>query len=167
MMGRRSRRQPEEVTIDGFLLLDTGEYELVTAHIPLDVFWKMKVLDVVGHVRTANRARVARPDTYPQVGSVWLVDAELEAPATGSISNDANARAHRADGLIEMLPFEDGIPLGTPGPEDSLAHDPAEKVFRMRVYAVHTLDRVALEPDGPRVIETLHVRDMLPEFRAD
>ena len=33
MMGRRSRHRPEEVTIDGFLLLDTGEYELVTAFI--------------------------------------------------------------------------------------------------------------------------------------
>ena len=31
MMGRRSRHRPEEVAIDGFLLLDTGEYELVTA----------------------------------------------------------------------------------------------------------------------------------------
>ena len=61
MMGRRSRHRPEEVAIDGFLLLDTGEYELVTAHIPLDVFWKMKALDIVGQVRTANRARAARP----------------------------------------------------------------------------------------------------------
>ena len=34
MMGRRSRHRPEEVAIDGFLLLDTGEYELVTAHHP-------------------------------------------------------------------------------------------------------------------------------------
>ena len=34
MMGRRSRHRPEEVAIDGFLLLDTGEYELVTAHLP-------------------------------------------------------------------------------------------------------------------------------------
>ena len=57
MMGRRSRHRPEEVAIDGFLLLDTGEYELVTALIPLDVFWKMKALDIVGQVRTANRAR--------------------------------------------------------------------------------------------------------------
>ena len=74
MMGRRSRHRPEEVAIDGFLLLDTGEYELVTAHIPLDVFWKMKTLDIVGQVRTANRVRAARPSLYPEVGSVWLVD---------------------------------------------------------------------------------------------
>ena len=51
MMGSRSRHRPDKVTIDGFLLLDTGEYELVTAHVPLDVFWKMKVLDILGHVR--------------------------------------------------------------------------------------------------------------------
>jgi hypothetical protein len=48
MMGRRYRRCPEDIVIDGFLLLDTGEYELVTAYVPLDVFWKMKALDIVG-----------------------------------------------------------------------------------------------------------------------
>ena len=70
MMGRRSRHRPEEVAIDGFLLLDTGEYELVTANVPLEVFWKMKTLDIVGHVRTANRARAAGPCASRQVGSV-------------------------------------------------------------------------------------------------
>ena len=65
MMGRRNRHRPEEVAIDGFLLLDTGEYELVTALIPLDVFWKMKALDILGHVRTANRARAGQPAAIP------------------------------------------------------------------------------------------------------
>ena len=61
MMGRRSRSHPEEVVIDGFLFLDTGEYELVVAHVPLNVFWKMKALDVIGNVRSSNRARAAHP----------------------------------------------------------------------------------------------------------
>ncbi len=74
MMGRRSRHRPDEVAIDGFLLLDTGDYELVTALVPLDVFWKMKALDILGHVRTENRARAARLRANPQVGSVWSVD---------------------------------------------------------------------------------------------
>jgi hypothetical protein len=80
MMGRRSRLRPEEVVIDGFLLLDTGDYKLVTAHVRLDVFWKMKALDVVGNVRSANRARAVHPTRSPQIGSVWLVDADLTAP---------------------------------------------------------------------------------------
>jgi hypothetical protein len=72
MMGRRSRHRPEEVAIDGFLLLDTGD-----------------------------------------------------------------------------------------------AGDPEQRVFRLQVRAVYSLDRVAIEPNGPRLIETLHVRDMLPAFKAD
>ena len=54
-----------------------------------------------------------------------------------------------------------------PETEGSSADDPGEGTFRLRVRAVYSLDRVAIEPKGPRFIETLHVRDMLPEFRAD
>ena len=167
MMGRRSRHRPEEVAIDGFLLLDTGEYELVTAHIPLDVFWKMKALDIVGQVRTANRARAARPSAYPQVGSVWLVDGDLELPATGRPAAKQDAQARRADGGAELLPLEDEVLAREPDGDGSGADDPGERVFRLRVRAVYSLDRVAIEPKGPRFIETLHVRDMLPEFQAD
>ena len=95
MMGRRSRHRPEEVAIDGFLLLDTGEYELVTAQIPLDVFWKMKALDIVGQVRTANRARALRPSAYSHVGSVWLVDGDLEPPDDRSAGSEEDTRARR------------------------------------------------------------------------
>ena len=109
MMGRRSRHRPEEVAIDGFLLLDTGEYELVTALIPLDVFWKMKALDILGQVRTANRARAARPSAYPDVGSVWLVDGDLELPTTGSAGNEVDTPARRADGEAELVPLADEV----------------------------------------------------------
>jgi len=136
MMGRRSRHRPEEVAIDGFLLLDTGEYELVTALVPLDVFWKMKALDVVGQVRTANRARVAGPSTYPQIGSVWLVEGALETPETAPSVETAGAHSARGEST--------------------------QRVFRLRVSVVHALDRVAIEANGPRFVETLHVRDMLP-----
>ena len=167
MMGRRSRHRPEEVAIDGFLLLDTGEYELVTALIPLDVFWKMKALDIVGQVRTANRARAARPSAYPEVGSVWLVDGDLELPTTGSAGSEEDTQARRADGGAELLPLADEVLAREPGDQGSGADDPGKRVFRLRVRAVYSLDRVAIEPKGPRFIETLHVRDMLPEFRAD
>ena len=84
MMGRRSRHRPEEVAIDGFLLLDTGEYELVTALLPLDVFWKMKALDILGQVRTANRARAARPCRVSptSAASGWSM-ATSSCPRTG------------------------------------------------------------------------------------
>ena len=74
MMGRRSRHRQDEVAIDGFLLLDTGAYELVTAYIPLDVFWKMKALDILGHVRSENRAKPERPGASPQVGGRAVLD---------------------------------------------------------------------------------------------
>ena len=167
MMGCRSRDRPEEVTINGFLLLDTGEYELVTAHLPLDVFWKMKALDVVGHVRTANRARAARPVPHPQVGSVWLVDGELELPTTGPLDGDQDTLARHTCGGVELVPIVEKVASCEPADEEAGVDDPDKRTFRLRVHAVHSLDRVAIEPKGPRFIETLHVRDMLPEFRAD
>jgi hypothetical protein len=42
-----------------------------------------------------------------------------------------------------------------------------QRVFRLLVRAVYSLDRVAIEPNGPRFIETFHVRDMLPQLKAD
>jgi hypothetical protein len=167
MMGRRSRHLPEEVMIDGFLLLDTGEYELVTASVPLDVFWQMKALDIVGQVRTANRARTARPSRHPEVGSVWLVDGELELPPTGSAGGEEDAQASRADGEAGLLPLADEDPAREPTGQGSGTGDPEQRVFRLQVRAVYSLDRVAIEPKGPRFIETLQVRDMLPELQAD
>jgi hypothetical protein len=158
MMGRRSRHRPEEVAIDGFLLLDTGEYELVTAHVPLEVFWKMKTLDIVGHVRTANRARAAHPSASPQVGSVWLVDGDLELPTAEPAGTSETATACDAD----VQTASDDVLTKTPS-----ANAPTQKVFRLRIHSVHSLDRVAIEPSGPRFIETLLVRDMLPAFQAD
>jgi hypothetical protein len=162
MMGRRSRYRPEEVTIDGFLLLDTGEYELVTAHVPLEVFWKMKTLDIVGHVRTANRARAAGPSASPQVGSVWLVDGALKAPTTEPAGDGEAATACDAD----VQAAESDVLIRTPTESAPATGAPTEKIFRLHIHAVHSLDRVAIEPEGPRFIETLLVRDMLPELRA-
>jgi hypothetical protein len=167
MMGRRSRHRPEEVAIDGFLLLDTGEYELVIALIPLDVFWKMKALDILGHVRTANRARAAQPAADPDVGSVWLVDGELEPSTSGAADNEADTPAPRTDWAAEFLPLADEVLAREREGGASSAGDPEQRVFRLQVRAVYSLDRVAIEPKGPRFIETLHVRDMLPAFKAD
>ena len=163
MMGRRSRHRPEEVTIDGFLLLDTGEYELVTAHVPLEVFWKMKTIDVVGHVRTANRARAALPSASPQVASVWLVHGELEAPTAKPAGSGEAATACDAD----IQAAEDDVLTKPPTGSGPASDATTEKIFRLHIHAVHSLDRVAIEPEGPRFIETLHVRDMLPQLKAD
>jgi hypothetical protein len=167
MMGRRSRRRPEEVAIDGFLLLDTGEYELVTARIPLDVFWKMKALDILGHVRTANRARAVRPSEYPDVGSVWLVDGALEPPLHGVPDNEVDRLGPHADGAVEPFPLAGEVLARERDGGGSRPEETAERAFRLQVRAVYSLDRVAIELTGPRFIETLHVRDMLPGFQKD
>jgi hypothetical protein len=57
---------------------------------------------------------------------------------------------------------EDVVTAPPGGPS---AGAPTEKAFRLHVETVYALDRVAIEPAGPRFIETLHVRDMLPEIR--
>jgi hypothetical protein len=42
-----------------------------------------------------------------------------------------------------------------------------QRVFRLTIDAVHALERVALEPAGPRLIETLDARDMVPDLHDD
>ena len=161
MMGRRSRLRPEEVVIDGFLLLDTGEYQLAIAHMPLEVFWKMKALDIVGHVRTANRARAAHPRPYPEVGSVWLVDADLDRYApTVEKSADQDVEGSGAHTASRSSP---GTTAGQAG--QAVASD--EPIFRISIRTVHALERVAIERLGPRFIEALHVRELLPAFIPD
>jgi hypothetical protein len=159
MMGRRCRHRPDEVSIDGFLLLDTGDYARATALLPLDVFWKMKALDILGHVRSENRARTASPDDRPEVGSVWAVDGWLEAAAAAS---DPNGGAARDDAVEAGAGSADEVLASTVDRPDAPSVALDERTFRLHVHAVYALDRVAIEAQGPRFIETLHVRDMLP-----
>ena len=54
-------------------LTESGEYEFVTAHLSLDVFWKMKTLDIVGQdgprfIETLH-ARDMLPEFRPDGGS--------------------------------------------------------------------------------------------------
>jgi hypothetical protein len=68
---------------------------------------------------------------------------------------------------VELLPGKDkALARGQEGAETA-EDGSGSRVFRLRVRAVYSLDRVALESKGPRFIETLHVRDMLPDFAAD
>jgi hypothetical protein len=99
------------------------------------------------------------------VGSVWLVDGDLEPPVTGPIGSGASTRC--TEGRKERLPRNNDVRARTADRSGSSADDAAEAVFRLRVHAVYALDLVAIEPVGPRIIETLLVRDMLPGFRTD
>ena len=116
-----------------------------------------------------STASAARPgsDPYPCVGSVWLVDGDLELPTTASAGSEEDTQARRADGEAELLPLADDVLAREPEGQGSSTNDPGKRVFRLQVRAVYSLDRVAIEPKGPRFIETLHVRDMLPEFQTD
>jgi hypothetical protein len=134
---RRLRDDPEQVSIPGFLLFDTGEYATVCALVPLQIFWRMQGMDILAHTRAANRHRRADTQGPAMSGSVWLVDATLEGGAPGA-SNAAT---------------------GDPGPGPS-----GEAPANLRVSALHALDRVAIEPLGPRHIESIDTRAMLPRF---
>jgi hypothetical protein len=78
MDARRLRADPNLVSIPGFLLLDTSDYEPVLGLVPLHLFWRMQGMDILAHTRAANRQRRARPRHLPTSGSVWLVDATLD-----------------------------------------------------------------------------------------
>jgi len=126
---RRLRADPDLVSIPGFLLFDTAEYQPVLGLVPLPIFWRMQGMDILAHTRTANRQRRAGPRRQPMSGSVWLVDATLDfsQPAPGA---------------------------GQPRPLPPC----------LRITALHALDRVAIEPSGPRHIESIDTRAMLPRF---
>jgi len=133
---RRLRDDPELVNIPGFLLFDTAEYATVCALVPLQIFWRMQGMDILAHTRAANRHRRADTRGPAMSGSVWLVDATLDraAPAATDAATDPG-----------------------PGPSE-------EAPANLRVSALHALDRVAIEPRGPRHIESIDTRAMLPRF---
>ena len=139
---RRLRADPHLVSMPGFVLLDTGDYEPVLALVSLELFWRMQGMDILAHTRAANRERRARPRRLPTSGSVWLVEGTLDAtcghapggPATQSKSSGS-----------------------TPTEKGNLA--PC-----LRIGAVRALDRVSIERRGPRYIETIDIQTMLPRF---
>ncbi len=147
MQARRGRSDPERIGVNGYLLLDIGQYRLVTVVIPLPIFWQMKAMDTVAVSRTLNRMRAdsekARPGEAPgrrinplQVGSVWVVDGELE-------TRMVKVRATRRGGSIR------------------------QEAFLLHVSRLHALDRVVTDPKGPWLIESFDVQEMLPALELD
>ena len=141
MDARRLRADPGLVSIPGFLLLDTGDYEPVLALLPLELFWRMQGMDILAHTRAANRARRARPQKLPMSGSVWAVEATLDAPFKPAPDSGRAAAATTAS-VRQARPLPPCL----------------------RVREVHALDRVTIERCGPRYIESIDTRMMLPRF---
>lgn len=146
MAAQRFRECPGEVRIEGFILLDTGNYEPVLALVALELFWRMQGMEILAHTRSANRERRVRPRKLPVSGSVWLVDATLE----GQLQTP-----------VDGTPAEGGH--GECVPHKPEASDPR----RLNILAVHALDRVSLESRGPRFIERIDIQTMLPRFASD
>ena len=142
MDARRLRADPHLVSMPGFVLLDTGDYEPVLALVSLELFWRMQGMDILALTRAVNRERRARPRRLPISGSIWLVEGTL----------DANAK-HAPGGHATQS--ESSGP--TPGEARRLA--PC-----LRICALRALDRVSLERRGPRHIETIDIQTMLPRF---
>ena len=138
---RRLRADPQLVSIPGFLLLDTGDYEPVLALVSLDLFWRMQGMDMLARTRAVSRERRTRPRVLPMSGSVWLVEGKLDAS--------------------EPAPGEQATEPKPGGPTARQAHGPSSC---LRVCAVRALDRVSIERRGPRHIETIDIHTMLPRF---
>ena len=142
MDARRLRADPHLVSIPGFVLLDTGDYEPVLALVSLELFWRMQGMDILAYTRAVNRERRARPRRLPTSGSVWLVEGTLDAnpkPAPGD-----HATQSKSNG---------------PPPREARRLAPC-----LRICAVRALDRVSIERRGPRHIETIDIQTMLPRF---
>ena len=139
---RRLRADPHLVSIPGFVLLDTGDYEPVLALVSLEIFWRMQGMDILAYTRAANRERRARPCRLPMSGSVWLVE--------GTLSPD-----------FKQAPGDRATQSKSSGP-------PPKETRRLapclRICAVRALDRVSIERRGPRHIETIDIQTMLPRF---
>jgi hypothetical protein len=142
MDARRLRADPHLVSIPGFVLLDTGDYEPVLALVSLELFWRMQGMDILAYTRAVNRERRASPRTLPTSGSVWLVEGTL----------DANPK--QAPGEHATQSKSNGPP-----PRETRRLAPC-----LRICAVRALDRVSIERRGPRHIETIDVQTMLPRF---
>ena len=140
MDARRLRADPHLVSIPGFVLLDTGDYEPVLALVSLELFWRMQGMDILAHTRAANRERRARPRRLPTSGSVWLVEGTL----------DPNSKQRPGDHATQSK---------SSGPTASCKLAPC-----LRIRAVRALDRVSIERQGPRYIETIDIQTMLPRF---
>ena len=132
---RRLRADPDLVSIPGFLLFDTAEYEPVLGLVPLPIFWRMQGMDILAQARSASHARRAGPESPPVSGSVWLVDGILDCARPDPVAKQP-------------------APAGQSG-----QHPPC-----LRITALHALDRVAIEPRGPRYIESIDTLAMLPRF---
>lgn len=145
MQARRGRSDPERIGVNGYLLLDIGQYRLVTVVIPLPIFWQMKAMDTVAVTRTLNRMREeqaqdgslrgARVDPL-KVGSVWLVDGALETREV-RVSGSGRAGSRR------------------------------QKAFLLHVKRLHALERVVTDPKGPRLVEAFDLQEMLPALELD
>ncbi len=171
--------------IEGFLLLDTGACTRMVAETPLDLYWKMKALDVAARAGEESRARMLRLGRQPSIGSVWLVDAEVLAPQGVARAVKAPARRPAQGARPHPLTVVAGVALAgqalarlgraaasprcdrarAAGPGAAVAEDaPAAAPFRLRLCGIHALERVALERSGPRLLDTLDVKSLLPAF---
>ena len=93
--------------------------------------------------------------------------ATSSCPRPRRAGSEVDTASRRADGAAELRPLADEVLARERRVKVRAQAMRSERVFRLLVRAVYSLDRVAIEPNGPRFIETLHVRDMLPEFQAD
>lgn len=147
MQARRGRSDPEQIGVNGYLLLDLGQYRLVTVVVPLPIFWQMKAMDTVAVSRTLNRlhadqakaqaGETAGPRINPlQIGSVWVVDGVLE-------TRMVKVRATRRGGSVR------------------------QETFLLHVSRLHALERVVTDPKGPWLMESFDVQEMLPALERD
>ncbi len=147
-LARRAPDAPDEILVNGFLLLDCGGYELCTAHLSHPHFWQMKAMDMFGATRQAA-AEQARNGRLPPAGSVWHVEACVSGRVAGSL------RRWNHEGGPED--FENEVGAADEGS--------AERIHHLNVAAVTALDRIWIGSGGPRLFEAYDAAALLPGTR--
>jgi len=147
-LARRAPDAPEEILINGFLLLDGGGYELCTAHLGVPLFWQMTAMDMFGATRQA--AAQSRDKGLPPAASVWQVEARMSDCVAGSLG-----RWNR-----------EGGPEGFEAEGAATVHvEGTDRIHHLHIDAIIALDRIWIGARGPRLFEAFEAAALLPGAR--
>jgi hypothetical protein len=145
-------------------LLDTRSAEPVSFHVALETMDARRSRELPDEVRILGFVLFDTGDYEPVVALLpldlfWRMQGMDILAHTRTANRERRARPRRLP-LTGSVWQVDAVVEGS---FDKATPEPP----RLRVRAVHALDRVAIVPHGPRFVETIDMATMLPKFASD